>query len=700
MGMTPHSMNKRFPSPRFFALWLILGLALPNPAFAMRVQAGLESDTKELLRNALQDPKSAASGVEEVPVENWDISRLPTRMINGERFIQIPSSQDLAFSPAARQALETLSEPDNVLRFRMGADSNLLTLYFGHGKVETVEMEWWEEGRSTFFPGGDSFAYPQPGQPVLKIGIGSNPGSGYQRSMKVFEADPDVSPVHLEVDLSSDGGIVLRDRSSTGLFLPARVIQTLQAAMAAGAEQRDQPLLGPEAGALVSQLQQYTASMLARLRPQVEAGKVVSIEVAGQAVDATGSADEVMARIKAALADRLIGNIALVDGALEITLAPIPQQVSERPDDLSQLDSRLRPPQNPREGPSAAGAEQGKTVWTVDDVLDLSKFKGVIDDRLQQLLSLDKEDPRYSRLAKPIFLDTLIYVGKTPEDTLYMKSTLYESNKWISFAVLEDKGRREAIAFLTQPGGYDHVNLDSISGSPVHELKKLVDSGYYKDSPGQQATLLNALSKFQASTVNIPGHGEVLALARHAANADKEAPLLLQDAEIQAQVDQNGWAWVDGNRAGALRQGAIGGFLIPDSARVEDKGHAVFADNRLENVAAQELLGKRWVPSGEKLADVMLTAWAAKAKFQDLVLIRAGEGISVESVSRMMNTFGLVGKGAARAAIGEDAMVKSLPPAMFQLLAGQQGLPDVVVLSVTEKLEDAAGNTYTLVLMA
>jgi len=68
----PRKMNKRSVLPRFLALWLTLGLSVPNPASALRTlepaQSGMEEELESALRADTQDDRTRsapAAGMEE-----------------------------------------------------------------------------------------------------------------------------------------------------------------------------------------------------------------------------------------------------------------------------------------------------------------------------------------------------------------------------------------------------------------------------------------------------------------------------------------------------------------------------------------------------------------------------------------------------------------------------------------------------------
>jgi len=177
-----------------------------------------------------------------------------------------------------------------------------------------------------------------------------------------------------------------------------------------------------------------------------------------------------------------------------------------------------------------------------------------------------------------------------------------------------------------------------------------------------------------------------------------EGRRLLVSGVVRDRMDHLGWAWLDAGQAAGFKKGTTGGLLVKDSAKLWVSGRRVFADNRLENAELQKLLGERWVRSGKGQLEVVMEAMSGAARKGDLVLVRAETRVSVDSVSSMMSSFGLVGSGAPRAAIGEESEVRALSPAALRLLAGREGLPAVVALSLFQ-FQNEAGDTFTLILM-
>jgi len=142
----------------------------------------------------------------------------------------------------------------------------------------------------------------------------------------------------------------------------------------------------------------------------------------------------------------------------------------------------------------------------------------------------------------------------------------------------------------------------------------------------------------------------------------------------------------------------VGGFIVPDSAQVADASHAVIADEDLANEAAEKVLA--WLRAGKGAPEVVKNARFMNAKRGDLLLLKAEPELTTGQVERLLSENGIEGAEAARAVIGDNAQVRNLSVFAFQLLASEEGLPPVVVLSVAVRLQDEEGNAYTLVLMA
>lgn len=173
---------------------------------------------------------------------------------------------------------------------------------------------------------------------------------------------------------------------------------------------------------------------------------------------------------------------------------------------------------------------------------------------------------------------------------------------------------------------------------------------------------------------------------------------LLENSKVRDELLQKGWISLEPGQVGALGYQAAGGFLFADSAPMTDAGRAVIADEDLANELAERALA--WLRTGKSASEVIRNAKLLNARRGDLLVLEAEPGLTVEEVERLLDQNGVEGAEAARAVLGTPLQVKALPVFAFELFAGREGLPSVIVLSVAVRLQDQQGNSYTLVLMA
>ncbi|MBI3615754.1 MAG: hypothetical protein HY211_04460 [Candidatus Omnitrophica bacterium] len=190
-------------------------------------------------------------------------------------------------------------------------------------------------------------------------------------------------------------------------------------------------------------------------------------------------------------------------------------------------------------------------------------------------------------------------------------------------------------------------------------------------------------------------------LGKNAAGAEEIQSVfnrLVQDPTVQQPLQEKGWISLEPGQVGAFGYQAVGGFIIADSAKITDASHAVIADEDLTNEAARRLL--TWIAAGRGPAAVVRNAHLFNARRGDLILLKATPELTADQVKRLLAENGLDGAEAVHTVVGDNVQVKNLSIFAFQLLASQNGLPSVVVLSVAVRLRDEQGNNYTLVLMA
>jgi hypothetical protein len=173
---------------------------------------------------------------------------------------------------------------------------------------------------------------------------------------------------------------------------------------------------------------------------------------------------------------------------------------------------------------------------------------------------------------------------------------------------------------------------------------------------------------------------------------------LERNSAMRRTLEDRRWVSLQPGQVGAFGYPAVGGFIIADSAKITDAGHAVIADEDLGNELAEKTLA--WIKAGKAAAGVVKNARLMNVRRGDLLVFEEELGLTAARIEHLLAENGIEGAAAARAVMGDRIQVKALPLFAFQLFAGEDGLPPVVVLSVAVQLRDEAGNTYTLILMA
>lgn len=207
------------------------------------------------------------------------------------------------------------------------------------------------------------------------------------------------------------------------------------------------------------------------------------------------------------------------------------------------------------------------------------------------------------------------------------------------------------------------------------------------------------LGRQLAATFGIPAVSPTPSITAGLEEAQGVFDQLRREAAVGGALAEQGYVELTPEQAARFGvEAVVGGFVVADSAKVTDAGHFIVAEQGLTNTAAQEIFP--WIPAEGGINGVVDSAKDTEAATGDLLLVKPAEGISVESVRGFLSQRGYSDLNAPRVAIGDESRVAALPPASFQLLAGQKGIPPVVFLNVAVKLTDEAGNTYTLILMA
>ncbi len=138
------------------------------------------------------------------------------------------------------------------------------------------------------------------------------------------------------------------------------------------------------------------------------------------------------------------------------------------------------------------------------------------------------------------------------------------------------------------------------------------------------------------------------------------------------------------------------GILIADSANSKSSSGKIYADNELENRAAERVF--TWVLAGDNAVDIIETAEINSAAAGDLIILRPETGLDNDRIKQLLEAQWI--NPSVRVVVGDASVVNGLSVNAFRLLAGGLDLPPVVFLNTTVRLNDEAGNTYTLILMA
>ena len=147
---------------------------------------------------------------------------------------------------------------------------------------------------------------------------------------------------------------------------------------------------------------------------------------------------------------------------------------------------------------------------------------------------------------------------------------------------------------------------------------------------------------------------------------------LVKDPAVQGSLQERGWISLEPGQIGAFGYQTVGGFIVVDSAKMTDAGHAVIADENLSNDLAERALA--WLRVGKGAPEVVRNAKLLNARKGDLILLKAESGLTPEEVKRLLAENGIEGAEGVRAVIGDNVQVKNLSVFAFQLLAG--GYPE------------------------
>lgn len=173
---------------------------------------------------------------------------------------------------------------------------------------------------------------------------------------------------------------------------------------------------------------------------------------------------------------------------------------------------------------------------------------------------------------------------------------------------------------------------------------------------------------------------------------------IVEDPAVREALLKKGWLSLEPGQAGAFGYQAAGGLIISDSAKVTDGNHAVMAEEDRVNELAERVLA--WLKVGKDASEVVRNARFMKARRGNLLVLEAEPGLTVDQVQQLLVENGIEGAEAARAVMGSRVQVEALPVFAFQLFAGEDGLPPVIVLTVAVRLKDESGRDHPLILMA
>jgi len=156
-----------------------------------------------------------------------------------------------------------------------------------------------------------------------------------------------------------------------------------------------------------------------------------------------------------------------------------------------------------------------------------------------------------------------------------------------------------------------------------------------------------------------------------------------------------GWTSLDVPLDGVV----LKGVLIRHDPNLTGNLPIVIADNDLARIAderAKRVMG--WIEAGDTMEEVVPRAREVGAKRGDLVVLESELGVGKEDVERLLKNYGFDGDEDARVVIGTQDTIAVLPLFAYNILVSRENL--LTELRGAIRLQDEAGETYTLILMA
>ncbi len=147
------------PFPRILALFLSLTIVLPNPAFALRIQAGLENSSEPQLAGAL------TAGVEEKPNVNGIAAGALAQHLKQVK-LSLPKSVDSPMAAERQQMAAAITQERNQGVFSSPDDFVLRMT----GKVQGVKKAVWEALSQRLVYGGKTEQQQPNRRRLLKLG--------------------------------------------------------------------------------------------------------------------------------------------------------------------------------------------------------------------------------------------------------------------------------------------------------------------------------------------------------------------------------------------------------------------------------------------------------------------------------------------------------------------------------------------------
>ena len=232
------------------------------------------------------------------------------------------------------------------------------------------------------------------------------------------------------------------------------------------------------------------------------------------------------------------------------------------------------------------------------------------------------------------------------------------------------------------------------------EVAKRIDESRAREILEEARQRANTAAGLEEDTALLEPEAAVAISAEERGRIQSVFDKLLDREDVREALEAQRWIPLDAAQARGFGFQAAGGFIVADSAPPESGGRIVVADDQLRNEAVSRMLS--WVEAGESVPEVVRAAaeMGMAEGIGNVIALEAEPGITRKMVEQLIADNGLAGRNAAQVVMGTPAQIEALPVLAFEILSKKDGLPPVVVLSVAVRLQDKAGNAYTLLLMA